>query len=133
MPATQKNRLLAIATPLGDKPLLKAISITEELGRLFQAEAELLSEDPAVDFDKMVGGNVTVRLALQNGKTRYFNGFISRFSQAGQHGNFSRYRAEIVPWLWFLTRTADCRIFQKKKVPEIIEEVFKGHGFTDYK
>jgi type VI secretion system secreted protein VgrG len=36
------------------------------------------------------------------------------------------------PWLWFLTRCADCRIFQQKKVPDIIKEVFGDHGFTDY-
>ena len=30
-------------------------------------------------------------------------------------------------WLWFLTRTADCRIFQEKTVPDIIKEVFADH------
>src|SRR5262249_1317194 len=30
-------------------------------------------------------------------------------------------------WLWFLTRTSDCRIFQEKTVPEIIKEVFADH------
>src|SRR5208282_303386 len=34
--------------------------------------------------------------------------------------------------LGFLTRTSDCRIFQEKSVPDILEEVFKGHGFNDY-
>ncbi len=38
----------------------------------------------------------------------------------------------MVPWLWFLTRTADCRIFQNKKVPDIIQKVFKDLGFHDY-
>jgi type VI secretion system secreted protein VgrG len=134
MPATQKNRLLAIGTVLGDDQLLiKSFSLSEQLGRMFQAEAELASEDPAIDFDKVVGSNATVRLELQNGKTRYFNGYISRFVQTGQSGDYARYRATLVPWLWFLTRTADCRIFQKKTVPDIIEEVFKGHGFKDYK
>ena len=36
------------------------------------------------------------------------------------------------PWLWFLTRTADCRIFQEMAVPEIIKQVFRDHGFTDF-
>jgi type VI secretion system secreted protein VgrG len=134
MPATQQNRLIAIATTLGkDKPVLKSFSMTEQLGRLFRGDAELISDDPALDFDKLVGSSATVSLQLQNGKTRFFNGFISRFSQTGEMGNFARYRAELVPWLWFLTRTSDCRIFQKKKVPDIIEEVFKAHGFRDYK
>lgn len=134
MPATQQNRFLAIGTALGDDALLiQSISITEQLGRLFQMEVELLSQDDAVDFDKMVGTNATVRLELPGGKTRYFNGFVSRFVQCEQERNYAHYRATLVPWVWFLTRNADCRIFQKKKVPDIIEEVFKAHGFKDYK
>ena len=134
MPPTQQHRLIAIGTALGDDmPLITSFSMTEQLGRLFHIEVELASQEPAIDFDKVVGSNATLRLELQDGKTRYFNGYISRFVQAGEQGDFARYRAILVPWLWFLTRTADCRIFQKKKVPDIIEEVFKAHGFKDYK
>ena len=38
-----------------------------------------------------------------------------------------------MPWLWFLTRTADCRIFQSKSVPDIIKGIFRDYGFTDFK
>ncbi len=38
-----------------------------------------------------------------------------------------------MPWLWFLTRTADCRIFQTMTVPDIIKQVFRDQGFTDFK
>ncbi|HWV99917.1 MAG TPA: type VI secretion system tip protein VgrG [Candidatus Acidoferrum sp.] len=134
MPVTQKSRLLAIGTVLeDDKLVLERFSLTEQLGRLFQIEVELGSEDPAIKFDEVVGTNATIRLELPEKKTRYFNGFISRFVQTEQQRNYAHYRATLVPWLWFLTRTADCRIFQKKKVPDIIEEVFKAQGFNDYK
>jgi len=134
MAATQKHRLLAIGTSAGDVALLiTSLSFSEQLGRLFSMEVELASDDAAINFDKMVGSNATVRLKTPAGKLRYFNGFVSRFVQTGQHGGSARYRATLVPWLWFLTRTSDCRIFQKKKVPTIIEEVFKAHGFKDYK
>jgi type VI secretion system secreted protein VgrG len=133
MPVTQKTRFLAIGTALGeDKVVLERFSFKEQMGRLFQMEVELAAEDLAVDFDKVVGSNATVRLVTPGGKTRYFNGFISRFMQTEHHLHFARYRATLVPWCWFLTRTADCRIFQKKKVPDIIEAVFKEHGFKDY-
>ena len=36
------------------------------------------------------------------------------------------------PWLWFLTRTTDCRIFQDKTVPDIVKQVFGDHGFADF-
>src|SRR5262249_27126055 len=38
------------------------------------------------------------------------------------------YRLTVHPWLWFLTRTADCRIFQEKTVPDIIKEIFADHS-----
>lgn len=135
MALAQKSRLLAIGTALGpDKLVLEQFSITEQLGRLFQIEVELLGEDPPVKFDDIVGTNATVRLELPGTKkVRYFNGFVSRFVQTEQQRNYAHYRATLVPWTWFLTRTADCRIFQKKKVPDIIEEVFKAQGFDHYK
>jgi type VI secretion system secreted protein VgrG len=134
MPSTQKQRFLASETALGeDKLLIKGFALTEALGRPFQMEADLLSEDPAIKFEDIVGTSVTVKLKMPNGQTRYFNGVVSRFVQEEQQQSFARYRATLVPWLWLLTRTADCRIFQNKKVPDIIEEVFKDHGFSDYK
>ncbi len=134
MPPTQQHRFLAIETKLGtDKVLLKSVSINEQLGRLFQMEVELHSEDRAIKFEDIVGTSATVKLKMPNGQTRYFNGVVSRFVQEEHEQSFARYRATLVPWLWLLTRTADCRIHQNKKVPDIIEEVFKDHGFSDYK
>ena len=43
-----------------------------------------------------------------------------------------QYRARLVPWLWYLGHSTDCRIFQNLNVPEIIEQVFKTFEFADY-
>ena len=132
---TQANRNLAINTPLGeDKVLIVHAAINEQLGRLFQCEVELASDDPNLDFTAVVGGNATIRMELLNSKTpRYFNGYVSRFVQTEANGTGGIYRATLVPWLWFLTRTADCRIFQTMSVPDIIKQVFRDQGFTDFK
>src|SRR5262249_19960074 len=42
-------------------------------------------------------------------------------------GRYYQYRMIVRSWLWFATRTADCRIFQEKAVPDIIKEVFADH------
>lgn len=134
MDPTQKNRLLAINTQLGtDKVLIRSVSINEQLSRLFQMDVQLESQNPAIKFEDIVGTAATVQLTMPNGQTRYFNGVVNRFAQEEQEGTMARYRATLVPWLWLLTRAADCRIFQKMKAPDIIEQVFKGHGFSDYK
>ncbi len=132
MPATQTQRNVAIGTALGDDVLLvKSVAITERLGRLFQIEADLASEQGSVNFDDILGKNATIRLELPNQKTRYFNGNVSRFVQTRMEGRYAHYRATLVPWLWFLTRTADCRIFQSMKVPDIVKQVFRDQGFAD--
>jgi len=43
-----------------------------------------------------------------------------------------RYRAVLRPWLWFLTRTSHCRIFQDMSVPDIIKQVLELNGFHDF-
>jgi type VI secretion system secreted protein VgrG len=130
---TQKHRDVAIGTPLGeDVLLLTSMSVSEQLGRPFRYELGLVSEDLQVKAADIVGQNVTVRLNLLSGKVRYFNGFVSRFVQTPSSGDEAQYTATVVPWLWFLTRTADCRIFQEMKVPDIIKQVFKDYGFTGF-
>src|SRR5262249_36743657 len=93
----------------------------------------LVSEKPSLPLTGLVGQNVTVALELHKGKFRYLNGFVSRFAQGDVDLRVAHYYAEVVPWLWFLTRTTDCRIFQRKSVPDIIQQIFKDLGFTDFK
>ena len=134
--ATQKKRLISITTPLGsDVLLLNQLSGTEGLSQLFRFDLALLSEKKHdIDLNKIVGQAVTVRLQLQAGGERYFNGVVSSFAQtavgrAASDETFSSYRATVVPWLWLLTRTANCRIFQDMTVPDIIKKIFGEYGF----
>ncbi len=130
---TQKHREMAIGTPLGeDALLLISFSGTEQLGRLFEYKLELASEDYQIKPENIVGQNVSIRLNLGDSGIRYFNGFVNHFTQLTASGRLARYRATIVPWFWFLTRVADCRIFQEKTVPDIIEKIFRDRGFTDF-
>ena len=138
MPRIQQHRLAAVSSPLGEDVLLfTKMQASEQMGRPFEYQLTLLSEEPGITFADIVGQSMTVRLTTPAGAERYFNGFVSRFVQKSSDAqsltyNLSTYEATLVPWLWFLTRTADCRIFQEKKVPDIIKEVFREAGFTDF-
>src|SRR4051812_22483355 len=128
---TQAARKLAIATPLGeDEFILQSFTLTDEISRPFVCEATLYSENEEIDFSAIVGQNVTIRLEQGDGGTRYINGFVSRFVQGGGQNSDAQhlYYATIVPWLWFLTRSTDCHIFQDKTIPEIIDMVFSHFG-----
>jgi type VI secretion system secreted protein VgrG len=132
MPLDQSKRQIGIDTPLGANVLvLRNFTATEELGRLFQIDAELLSENFQISFPQIVGQNVTIRLNTIQAAPRFFNGHVRAFRQTGAVGRLARYQAAIVPKLWFLTRSADCRIFQNKKVPDIVKEVLQERGITE--
>ena len=131
--ATQGARTIAVGTPLGDDVLLlRRMHAKERLSGLFEYTLDLLASDHDIKFEDVLGDNFTVRYELPQGETRYFNGYVSNFSHVGESGNYAAYRATLRPWLWFLTRTSDCRIFQEQTVPDIIKQVFRDHGLTDF-
>src|SRR5262245_35296537 len=132
MPKTM--RVMEITTPLGDDVLLfHGLHAREELGRLGEYQLDLLSPKADIKANDILGKNVTVKLALPDDSTRYFNGFVARFAQGGTFGRYNRYHASVRSWLWFLTRTADCRIFQEMTVPDIVKKVFGDHPTADFK
>lgn len=132
MAATQKNRPIKIATPLGkDILLFYRMTGSDRLSDLFEYDLELLSEYPDIKPEQLLGSNVTIAMALEDGEHRYFNGYVTRFGCYGNRDVFSYYRATVRPWLWFLTRSSNCRIFQNKTSPGIIKQVLRDQGFSD--
>ncbi len=130
---TQTNQPIALTTPLGkDALLLTAFSGQEDMSRLFAYNLEMSSESDSLDAKQIVGKNVTFWVEFPDGSPRHFNGIVSRFSYCGTGDRLSTYRAQVVPWLWFLTRKSDCRIFQDKSVPDIIKQIFSDLGCTDF-
>ena len=130
----QDNLKLKVTTPLGDnKLLLRAFRGDERISGLFEFSLEMVSEDNAIDFSAIVGKPVTVALSVGEGGTHYLNGIVGRFVQEETNQRLTRYFANIHPWLWLLTKTSDCKIFQNKTAPEIIESIFSDLGFTDFR
>lgn len=131
MPTTMR-RAMEIVTPLGEDVLFHSLHGREELGRLSEFEIELLSLKKDIDLNAILGAPITVRVAQPDESRRYFSGYVTRIAQGGQYGRFHRYSASVRPWLWFLTRTSDCRIFQDMTVPDIIASVFADHPTADF-
>jgi type VI secretion system secreted protein VgrG len=126
--AAAPQLVMSLSTPLGQDVLLfHRMSAREELGRLSEFEIDALSTKRDINFDAILGKPVTVSLELATGGERYFNGYVTRFSQVGMRGRHHLYHASVRPWLWFLTRTSTCRIYQKLTVPEILKKLFDEH------
>ncbi|MGJ0492938.1 type VI secretion system Vgr family protein [Methylobacter sp.] len=132
--ATQDTRFGSVTSPLGRNVLLfSRMKGYEEMGRLFEYEIDLLSEEKQIDATKILGQAMTLAVELPAGGIRYYSGFVTQFRHHGTQGEFYLYRAVLRPWLWFLTRTANCRIFQDMSVPDIIKKVFDLNHFSDLK
>jgi type VI secretion system secreted protein VgrG len=129
----QTNRLLRIATPLGDDELLLvALHGREAISECFCFDLEMISENAEIRAADLIAKPITVGMVNGQG-CRYVNGFVNEFVLMSNEERFSRYRVRIVPWLWFLTRTTDCAIYQNKTVPEIIQAVFAARHLRDFK
>ena len=130
---SQHTRLVHVDSPLGPEVLqLQRLEGREELGRLFSHELELVSSNPALPLDALLGKPMSLALELPGGSRRHFHGIVARCSQGAGAGQFASYQVTLRPWLWLLTRTSDCRIFQNQKVPDIIKQVFRDLGFSDF-
>jgi type VI secretion system secreted protein VgrG len=136
-------KLLEAGTPLGEGVLLlRSMSGQEELGRLSEFELEFVSRRGDIRPAEILGKNISWLVRLASGEPRYFNGFVTSFAESGEgsvagfgeqvsQGFF--YRARVHPWLWFLTRASNCRIFQDLDAIEIAEKVFESYPFADVK
>lgn len=134
---TQANRLIRVETVLGkDVLLLQGFRGQESVSRPFHFDLYMHSENRSIQMESIVGKKATIVIVQPDKRERYINGVISSFSQAGstplEMGTnpkiFAHYSATLVPHLWLLTRTSDCRIFQGETVPDIIAKIFEEHN-----
>jgi type VI secretion system secreted protein VgrG len=129
MPAvTQANRPLVLTTPLGqDKLIAAAIQAREAISQLFQFQIDCRAvRGTAIDFGKLLGQKVSLKLELPNKKERFFSGLCARVTQGETDRDFDNYRLDVVPQFWLLTRRAQSRIFQHMNVPDILKKVLTG-------
>ena len=123
-------RMMELTSPAGKDLLFRSLRGREELGRPSEFELSALSTRNDIKPSDLLGKKITVKLERVKGGYRYFNGHVTRFAQGQTIGRYYEYRMTVRSWLWFLTRTTDCRIFQEKTVPDIIKEVFQDHSMA---
>ncbi len=136
---TQAGRPISITTPLGtDALLLESFSGVESISAPFRFRMDLLSESATpIAFDGLLGESVTISVVLPDGSTRSINGVVVVLSEVTQltatqgTATFIRYRAEIVPKFWLLTRNFQSRTFQQMTVPAILQQVLTGLDVSD--
>ncbi|MFZ6648535.1 type VI secretion system Vgr family protein [Undibacterium sp. TJN25] len=133
MPAIQDNRRVVITSALGANVLLfHRMRGMDGLGSLGEYHLDLLSEKSDIKADDILGKDLSIALDRPDGEQREFNGLVTRFTMTGRQGRYATYQATVRPWLWFLTRAADCCIFQDKTAVEIIKAIFDKYMVADF-
>jgi type VI secretion system secreted protein VgrG len=129
---TQLDRLMVLDTALEpDTLLVTSFNASEAISGLFRYDIEMMAERTkagGIAPEDLIGQKVALHLSLTTdylaAERRHFSGICSRFVQGHADRRFVHYRAEVVPWLWLLTLTQDCRIFQELSTLDIVKMIF---------
>jgi type VI secretion system secreted protein VgrG len=122
-----------LKTPLPEGTLrLQTCTAQESLSQLSDITVTALATASNLAAYKLLGKPATVVVTQRDGSERELSGYISRFAQTGFNGSHHEYQLTIKPWLWLLTRTADCKIFQDMTIPEIVKAVFDDHPVANF-
>ena len=106
----------------------------EALSEPYEIELDVVVADHNLVPGDLLGQPMAVRFQIRTNEDgsefelMEFQGFIARFDYYATHDAMAIYRAVLRPGLWFLDRTADCRIFQNLNVPGILAELFGDHA-----
>ncbi|HET6196908.1 MAG TPA: contractile injection system protein, VgrG/Pvc8 family, partial [Acetobacteraceae bacterium] len=104
---------MRIDTVLGQDHLaLVSLRGQDRMSACFSYDLELASTDGSVKPDDLLGTGATIWLDDADAVRMPMNGIIVRFAVAQRSARgLTVYRVRLVPALWLLTRTSDCRIF----------------------
>ncbi|MGH1485269.1 MAG: type VI secretion system Vgr family protein [Cellvibrionaceae bacterium] len=130
---TQAHRLIRLNTTLGPLALIpESFEGRQTMSKGFSFKVAAFSETLHTLAPKdLVGTAATIGLVQTDDSIRYLNGFIHDFEAlgSGRGGQLTNYKLTIVSWLeMYLTKRTDCRIFQNKKVDDVIRDIFKLYG-----
>ena len=127
----QKKRLIQIDTPVGKDVFIVSELVGDEyISDLFRYTLELFSDRHDIDQKDIVGKDITVSLMSDGeSETRYINGYVNHLAMLDVNDEgLRRYRLEMVPGLWFTKLGSKNRIFHKKSVKDIANEVLGDYS-----
>lgn len=131
MPTSVKAAITLKVNGVPDISAIVKLHGHEELSGLFQFSLEVLGAD--IELTDVLGQDAVLQI---DGVTdsRYVHGIVSSIEHLGYtRGNslheatrLAAYMLTLVPRAWLLTQRQNCRIFQHKTTPEILQAVLKS-------
>jgi type VI secretion system secreted protein VgrG len=139
--------VLQLASVSGEEHLSKLYEYT--VGFLTPLESAMSADEAAnLDLKAMIGKELTVtvqldgmgsfvpgRIGLSGGVNvgegaREISGIVTQARFAGRRGRQCHYLLTMKPWIYLADQRSDYRIFQRKTVIEIIDEVLAAYSYS---
>jgi type VI secretion system secreted protein VgrG len=127
------HQVLKIKTPAigDDKLLVLRVEGREFLGRMPEYKVDLvgnvdmLGSAEDIEFDKILGSRANLAMELPgDDDKRHFDAFVIRIQRGERHGRYETFNIQLRPWLWFLTRRKNSRVFQAQSIKDILTKIF---------
>lgn len=124
--------MLSITTPLPQTAFgVSGVSGSERLSRPYGYKIALHSGTELLDPNSLLDNPVTITVGDPSGQGRYIHGIVRSVKQLpDSSAALWRYELSIVPKLWFLNQTQDCRFYQQMTVPDIVKAILGDFGIT---
>lgn len=129
------TRLMRLYAPLSGEKRLYVASMegSAALSDVYSYRLQLLSYHAAIDLQEVMGKSFTVALKLADGSEHPINGYVTSFGFSHTDGGLAVYTAELTPWLWYLGKRINSRIYQDLGVLDVLDKVFADYGsLPDY-
>ncbi len=113
---------------------VRDISLVERISGLFEFTLRVVSDDPSIDFEPIIGKEATVQIRSDApSQERTWKGVAThaeqeRAVQSGAAGELSTYVFRVAPSLWHATLRKNYRIFQHLSIPDIVDQVIAPYG-----
>ncbi|MEM8985882.1 MAG: type VI secretion system tip protein TssI/VgrG, partial [Pseudomonadota bacterium] len=124
------NRTFSFESSVFDADAFSVIGFEgeEAISKPFWFDIELLSADPDIDPEDIIGKPAHLVLASDKlDDPRKIHGVVAEFERGrSAYGEQYFYRALLVPRMWFLSLTRQNQIYQNISVPDIVKEELYG-------
>jgi len=107
--------------------LVEAFVAEEAVQEVGLRDVIALSASAFIPVTALLGQPAALELSLANGTRERFSGEVCEAAMLGSDGGLARYRIRIAPWIWRLAHVRNCRVWQDKRMVDIVDAVFADY------
>ncbi|MDB6141990.1 MAG: Rhs element Vgr protein [Pseudomonas sp.] len=125
---TQRGRLIQLTTPLGqDRLLALRAHGLERIGRTPRYTVDVIVQHTDCDPETLIGQAISLSILLNDGTYGQRHGLVESVRYLGSDGGLHDWQLVFAPWFHQMEYRTDCRIWQDKTLPDILENVFSPY------